>query len=86
MFRYPALFRPFLKTFKATRFFSDVVKTEGVLSKKEREEIPVHLRPYDQEKYEVPSTKLKVNKNFQKKIENEIKTGKGEMLRGARPW
>lgn len=67
MLRYPALFRPFLRTFKVTRFFSDVVKTEEVLSKKEKEEIPVHLRPYDKEKYEIPSTKLKVYKNRERK-------------------
>lgn len=67
MFRYPALLRPFLRTFKTTKFFSDVVKTEGALSKKE-EEIPVHLRPYDKEKYEIPSSKLKVNKTWKKFI------------------
>lgn len=29
----------------------------------QQDEIPVHLRPYDKNKYEVPSSKLKVKSN-----------------------
>eukprot|EP01015_Nassula_variabilis_P018238 TRINITY_DN2962_c0_g1_i17.p1 TRINITY_DN2962_c0_g1~~TRINITY_DN2962_c0_g1_i17.p1 ORF type:complete len:166 (+),score=43.90 TRINITY_DN2962_c0_g1_i17:65-562(+) len=29
-----------------------------------REETPIHLRPYDKKKYEVPSTKLKYNSGY----------------------
>ena len=33
---------------------------ESVKDIKEKEEIPVHLRPYNKSKYEVPSSKIKV--------------------------
>jgi hypothetical protein len=38
---------------KLTSFFSTQIKVA------ENKEIPVHLRPYDKEKFEVPSTKIK---------------------------
>lgn len=38
---------------KLMSFFTTQIKVS------ENKEIPVHLRPYDKEKYEVPSTKIK---------------------------
>jgi NADH dehydrogenase (ubiquinone) 1 alpha subcomplex subunit 5 len=32
--------------------------------KEEEEEVPIHLRPYDSSKYEVPSAKIKYNTGY----------------------
>ena len=37
-----------------------VVNTDADQTSVQQEETPVHLRPYDKNKYEVPSSKLKV--------------------------
>ncbi len=59
------LFRNSLKLVQNLRF-NKIQESKSVVSQNEGtstthpEEIPVYLRPYDKNKYEVPSTKLKV--------------------------
>lgn len=60
------LFRNSVKLAQAhLRFANNIqepkaVTTQGTEQPTSAEEIPVHLRPYDKKKYEVPSSKIKV--------------------------
>lgn len=59
------LLRNSLKLFQNRLRFADVQESRSVATQEttattSQEEIPIHLRPYDKNKYEVPSTKLKV--------------------------
>lgn len=65
MFRFPILFKKstfLLRTFKYQFVQSNTqepIKSDSTITTT-KEEIPIHLKPYDKAKYEVPSTKLKV--------------------------
>jgi len=60
------LFRTSLKFFKNPLRFNAGQEGKSVVSQTtgssvaHTDEIPVHLRPYDKKKYEVPSAKIKV--------------------------
>ena len=69
MFR--AVARLLSRPLPVRRYFAEEVSKEAekqksnVLKEEEKKyEIPVHLRPYDKAKYEVPSTKIKHNPGF----------------------
>jgi hypothetical protein len=70
MFR--AVARLLSRPLPVRRYFAEEVSKEAekqksnVLKEEEKKyEIPVHLRPYDKAKYEVPSTKIKHNPGTQ---------------------
>jgi hypothetical protein len=50
-------------TNRLTRYFTQVQTTESgaVVLPKPSNAIPIHLRPYDKSKYEVPMEKIKIN-------------------------
>ena len=58
-----SLFKNISKTliFRSTpRFWASTTDILAASKELKTEETPVHLRPYDKNKFEVPSTKLKV--------------------------
>lgn len=66
MIRTSKLFRNSLKLFQNYLRAANIQEPKAVVTQQadesvgQHEEIPIHLRPYDKNKYEVPSAKLKV--------------------------